>query len=60
MKAMKMFVFAAIVSLSAIASANDGEGSLPDGPVPSPPGWECVAKDGVVTCIPVDQEGPIE
>jgi hypothetical protein len=49
MKFAKYCAFALLLTVSSLAFA-DSPPTLPDGPVASPPGWNCVAHSGVVTC----------
>ncbi|MBW8366744.1 MAG: hypothetical protein K0M70_02670 [Arenimonas sp.] len=60
MKHLIAVMFAATFAISFAASAEDGPGTIPDGPVEGPPGWVCTAKAGVVTCEARDQEGPAQ
>lgn len=51
---MKQLGFVGIVALLMAfgsAFAEDSPPTLPDGPVASPPGWECTASGGKVTCV---------
>lgn len=52
MKSRVLFAVAMCVAMIAgTALAQDSGGSLPDGPVASPPGWTCTASGGKVTCV---------
>lgn len=59
MKSSSLLLVAMLALAPLAAFAEDSGGSLPDGPVASPPGWDCTASDGVVTCVP-EQDDSIE
>ncbi len=44
-------LFAFVFVIAAPVLAADSGPSLPDGPVPSPPGWSCTASGGAVVCV---------
>jgi hypothetical protein len=56
----RVLAVAGLLLSSASAFAEGSTPTLPDGPVPSPPGWSCEAKGGVVTSEKLPETGPLE